>query len=132
MVYRSPPVNQQSLFTNETPATAPPGFKYEPALITPEEEQIVVSEIRKLPLKPFIFHGHVGNRRVASFGLRYDYSRRRVELAEEPPPFLEALLAKVAGFAGRQREDFRQIGINEYTPGAGIGWHRDKPQFGDV
>jgi hypothetical protein len=22
--------------------------------------------------------------------------------------------------------------INEYLPGAGIGWHRDKPQFGEV
>jgi alkylated DNA repair dioxygenase AlkB len=25
-----------------------------------------------------------------------------------------------------------QIGINEYRPGTGIGWHKDKPEFGDV
>ena len=25
-----------------------------------------------------------------------------------------------------------QVLINDYRPGAGIGWHRDKPQFGEV
>ena len=27
---------------------------------------------------------------------------------------------------------FEQVLINEYRPGAGIGWHRDKPHFADV
>jgi len=36
------------------------------------------------------------------------------------------------GFAGRRVEEFRQIGVNEYRPGAGIGWHRDKSQFGII
>jgi alkylated DNA repair dioxygenase AlkB len=26
----------------------------------------------------------------------------------------------------------KQVGIDEYRAGAGIGWHRDKPEFGDV
>ena len=46
--------------------------------------------------------------------------------------FLEPLLIKVAQFAEHAVDDFRQVGINEDRPGAGIGWHRDKPEFGDV
>lgn len=29
-------------------------------------------------------------------------------------------------------DDFVQGGVNQYLPGAGIGWHKDKPQFGVV
>jgi alkylated DNA repair dioxygenase AlkB len=35
-------------------------------------------------------------------------------------------------FANRSAEEVEQVGINEYRAGAGIGWHRDKPEFGDV
>lgn len=131
--------NQQSLFPgshlpgSSSPSGAPiPGLRYQPALISEEEEQALVAALIHLPLKPFEFHGHVGNRRTASFGLRYDYARRGLQLADSPPCFLEPLLIKVAEFAGHAPQDFRQIGINEYRPGAGIGWHRDKPEFDDV
>ena len=113
-------------------ALIPKGLRHQAALISEVEEHTLAAALGNLPLKPFEFHGHLGNRRVASFGLRYDYARRGLELADSPPPFLEALLTKVAEFAGHAAADFRQVGINEYRPGAGIGWHRDKPQFGDV
>jgi hypothetical protein len=29
-----------------------------------------------VPFKPFAFHGYLGNRRVVSFGWRYDYGAR--------------------------------------------------------
>jgi alkylated DNA repair dioxygenase AlkB len=29
-------------------------------------------------------------------------------------------------------DDFSQILVNEYRPGAGIGWHHDSPAFGIV
>jgi alkylated DNA repair dioxygenase AlkB len=109
-----------------------PGLRYHPALISEVEEHALVTALSNLPLKPFEFHGHLGNRRTASFGLRYDYARGGLQLADSPPRFLDALLLKVAEFAGRALDDFRQVGINEYRPGAGIGWHRDKPEFGDV
>jgi alkylated DNA repair dioxygenase AlkB len=126
---------QNSLFPQLTaiPAkAAPPGFRYQAELISEAEEQFLANELANLPLKPFEFHGHFGNRRVVSFGLRYDYGRGAVEPAQEPPAFLSSLRAKVAVFGRVAPEDFRQIGINEYRPGAGIGWHRDKPEFGDV
>jgi alkylated DNA repair dioxygenase AlkB len=46
-------------------------------------------------------------------------------------PFTE-LRSKVAKFAGREVEEFQQGGVNEYRPGAGIGWHKDKPEFGVI
>jgi alkylated DNA repair dioxygenase AlkB len=67
--------------------------------------------------------------RIAKKGVN---ARRAVENAEEPPEFLDDLRRKVADFAARAADKFRQIGVNEYRPGAGIGWHRDKPEFGDI
>jgi alkylated DNA repair dioxygenase AlkB len=110
----------------------PPGFRYQENVITEAEEAGLVDLLQKLDLKPFEFHGHLGNRRVVSFGLRYDYGRRTVEAASEFPSFLNELRAKVAEFAGHGVNEFRQAGVNEYRPGAGIGWHKDKAQFGII
>ncbi len=52
-----------------------------------------------LSLKPFEFHGYFGNRRVISFGFRYDYARRGVHQAEQAPSFLDALRPRIAAFA---------------------------------
>ena len=103
-----------------------------PELIDKAEEDELAIALGALALKPFEFHGHIGNRRVVSFGLRYDYARRGVELSDPPPRFLDDLRLKIAKFANREAREFVQIGVNEYRPGAGIGWHRDKPEFGDV
>ncbi len=55
-------------------------------------------------------------------------------MVEAPPlpSFLEALRRKIAERFEREVNTFRQALINEYRPGAGIGWHRDKPQYGEV
>jgi len=110
----------------------PEGFRYQENVITTAEEATLVAALQKLDLKPFEFQGHLANRRVISFGLRYDYSRRRVETANEFPSFLDELRVMAAEFAGREVNEFRQAGVNEYGPGAGIGWHKDKAQFGVV
>jgi len=112
--------------------TMPDGFRYQENIITEAEEAALVAALGTLELKPFEFHGYLGNRRVTSFGLRYDYTRRTVEAAEAFPPFLSELREKAAVFAGRRIEEFVQAGVNQYPPGAGIGWHKDKPQFGVV
>ncbi|CDX44447.1 2OG-Fe(II) oxygenase [Mesorhizobium plurifarium] len=108
---------------------APEGFSYQPDLITRDEEHALISQIQDLPFKPFDFHGHLANRQVVGFGLRYDYERRQVLEAPPIPDFLLPLRAKVALFAGVPASEFAQALINEYRPGAGIGWHRDKPHF---
>ena len=85
-----------------------------------------------LPFKPFDFQGFLANRQVVSFGYRYDYGSRAVVEAAPFPSFLEPLRHKVAALFDRPADAFRQVLINEYQPGAGIGWHRDKAQFDEV
>ena len=110
----------------------PSGFKYHRDFVTQIEEQELARAVSTLDLKPFEFHGHQGNRRVISFGLRYNFAKRGVERASSPPDFLYNLRQKVADLTGYAADDFVQIGVNEYSPGAGIGWHRDKAEFGTV
>jgi alkylated DNA repair dioxygenase AlkB len=118
-------------FETRMPAM-PGGFRYQENILSEEEEASLVASLDTLELKPFEFHGHLGNRRVTSFGLGYDYARRMVEPADALPWFLTGLRTKAAAFAGRSIEEFQQAGVNQYPPGAGIGWHKDKPQFGAI
>lgn len=106
-------VRQQSLFPQAKPTSfslLPQGLRYRQDFVTENEEQALARALSQLELKPFEFHGYLGNRRVLSFGLRYDYSRRGVESAAPPPQILDALRVRVAEFAGRSPEEFRQIG----------------------
>lgn len=127
--------SQPSLFDlpdapRPAPATGlPEGLIYRPDLIDEAEEAALAGEIAALPFAPFQFHGYEGNRRVVSFGWAYDFARQVLEPAKPIPPFLLPLRAKVAALAGRDPEDFAQALAIEYAPGAGIGWHRDRPQF---
>ena len=126
---------QRALFTEleqRPPQAEPRGFRYREEIISEEEQAVLVTAIEKLDLKPFEFHGYLGNRRVASFGFKYDFSRRAVQRADDIPHFLNGLLGRVAEFAGSEQDTFRQAGINEYRAGAGIGWHKDKPEFGII
>lgn len=71
--------------------------------------------------------GVVARRRVKFYGAAY-----ADRPAESMPEFLAALRAHAARWAGIAAEDFVMALINEYTPGASIGWHRDAPQYGIV
>jgi alkylated DNA repair dioxygenase AlkB len=125
---------QQKLFgdAHDSTESLPEGFRYQPEFIDHQTEISLTRHIQTLELKPFEFHGHLGNRRVISFGLRYNYDQRQVQAAADVPFFLDELRAKAAQFAGYAAQAVKQAGINEYPAGAGIGWHRDKPAFGDV
>ncbi len=113
-------------------ATLPEGLRYQPELITSAEEARLIEAIADLPFKPFEFHGYLGKRRVVAFGWRYDYSARAVGEAAPLPDFLLPLRERAAAFAELPATEFRQALVTEYAPGAGIGWHRDKPMFGEV
>jgi len=65
----------------------PRGFRYEENFISSEEEASLLEALGHLDLKPFEFHGHIGNRRVTSFGLKYNYSRRAVETGSRDTRF---------------------------------------------
>lgn len=120
---------QLSLF--ETPPQAPPampeGFAYQPELIGADEEADLVRRFADLDFKPYEHLGYLGNRRIASFGWRQDDGGRMVETGDPIPDLLQLLLGKVAAFTGLARDSFRHALVTEYAPGAGIGWHRDRP-----
>jgi hypothetical protein len=95
--------------------SGPDGFAYRPALFSPDEERPFVAECEKLPFKPFEFHGYLGNRRIVSFGYRYDYAGRALRDADAMPVFLEPLKQIAAGFSGipaRDRAASRESGPN--------------------
>jgi len=115
-----------------SPKPSPEGFRYSANLLTPGQEESLARELAALPFKPFDFHGYQANRQVVGFGFRYDYDSRQMVEAPPLPSFLEPLRQKIAEAFGRPAEAFEQVLINEYRPGAGIGWHRDKAQFDEV
>jgi alkylated DNA repair dioxygenase AlkB len=127
----SPVPDQQDLFSGHESAPLP-GFRYAPNFVSEPEQQGLVSWIETLPLKPFEFQGFRGNRRVASFGLRYDYETQTVAGAPPIPEPLLALRTRAATWAGWDPSRIRQMLVTEYASGAPIGWHRDKPQFDEV
>ena len=45
------------------------------------------------------------------------------------PEFLRPLASRFASWAGIAVDEFAMALINEYRPGAPIGWHRDAPQY---
>jgi alkylated DNA repair dioxygenase AlkB len=107
----------------------PQGFAYRENLFSDAEERECMRIFATLPLKPFEFHGYLGNRRVASYGYRYDYAGRALRDAEPIPDFLLPLRGIASRFGGVPEEALRQALVTEYAPGAGIGWHKDKPMF---
>jgi len=121
---------QTSLF--EAGRTFPDGFRYQPDVITPDQESALLRNVRELPFQPFQFQGYVGNRRTVSYGWRYDFNDRQLQKAEDIPEFLLSLRPVVAAFAGIGPERLQQVLVTEYDAGAGIRWHRDKAMFGEV
>ena len=124
------PAPQLSLFG--AAAAGPEGLVYAPGFLAEDEERALAGRIAALPFKPFEFHGFTGNRRTVSFGLHYAFDGSGLRDAEPVPDWLHPLRARVAALAGREAEAFVHALVIEYAPGAGIGWHRDRPVFGDV
>ena len=115
------------------PETAlPEGFVYRPDLVTPAEEAALIARFAALPFREFEFHLYLGKRRVVSYGLRYDFADREVHRVEPIPDFLLPLRDLAAEFAGLDPMAFEHALVTEYAPGAPIGWHRDRPVFGDI
>lgn len=107
----------------------PDGFLYRDSFITRDEEASLVGDITHVEFSTFEMHGVVARRRVAFFGRSYDASRI---VTPHLPPFLLPLRDRFADWARLDPATFVMSLINEYPPGAPIGWHRDAPQYGIV
>lgn len=130
MASEKSPAFTPDLFESE-PST-PRGFAYRSELISAEHERELLAEFANLPFKPFAFHGFEGKRQVISYGWEYDFNGGEFREAETIPRFLAVAREAAAQFAGLAPSDLQHALLLEYPAGSGIGWHKDKPQFGDV
>ncbi len=124
--------HQASLFPIASSPGLPPGFHYCAEAITHGDEPRLVDQIVDLPFKEFEFRGFEGRRRAVSFGWRYDFSGHTVVPAVPAPPFLLDVYHKVQAASGFVLRHVQQVLVAEYSPGATIGWHKDRPVFSDV
>lgn len=108
------------------------GLDLRQEFITEIEERDLIGEIEALGLSPFRFQGWTGKRLTRTFGWRYDFEDSSFTEAEPIPAWLRPLQARAASFAGLAPEDFAHSLVIRYDPGAGIGWHRDRPHFDKV
>jgi DNA oxidative demethylase len=109
-----------------------PGLSQVGAIVAPEEEQALIASINASPLSPFRFHQWLGKRLTATYGWSYDFDDGSFTPAKAIPDWLLPLRAKAAQFAGLPPDELAQTLLIRYDPGAGIGWHRDRPVFEHV
>ena len=119
---------QPDLFGEPRPA----GLSQADAILTPGEEHMLITSINATELSPFQFHGWLGKRLTASYGWRYDFDDASFAPAEAIPDWLLSLRAQAARYACLQPDELVQALLIRYDPGAGIGWHRDRPVFEHV
>jgi alkylated DNA repair dioxygenase AlkB len=108
------------------------GLDYREDFITAAEDAELLDRLDKLDLAPFRFHGWTGNRKTPSLGWRYDFDDASFTPADPLPDWLLPLRNKAAVMAKAAPADFVHVLLARYDPGAGIGWHRDRPVFEKV
>ena len=109
-----------------------PGLAYAEALVTAEQEQRLIGAMDGLHLAPFRFQGWLGKRLTASFGWRYDFDDASFTKGAPIPEWLLPIREAAADFAGLAASDLVHALLIRYDPGAGIGWHKDRPVFEHV
>ena len=109
-----------------------PGLALVEDAVSEAEARAIEAHIDAAPLAPFEFGQWRGKRLTANYGSAYDYQRARPKEAPPLPGWLVALREALAPQVGRDPAAFVQGLLIRYDPGAGIGWHRDRPQYGEV
>ncbi|MDT8758543.1 alpha-ketoglutarate-dependent dioxygenase AlkB [Sphingomonas psychrotolerans] len=132
-MYRSDlALSEATLFPNLFGAPALPGLRHAEDLVLPGEERALIAAIDALDLSPFRFQGWLGKRLTTSFGWRYDFDDASFTRGAPLPDWLLPLRDKAADFAGLPAAEFAHALLIRYDPGAGIGWHKDRPVFEHV
>jgi alkylated DNA repair dioxygenase AlkB len=109
-----------------------PGLSQADDIVSPEEEQALIAAIDAAALAPFRFHQWEGKRLTTSYGWHYDFDGGGLTPSDPIPEWLLPLRERAARFAGLAPDELVQSLLIRYDPGAGIGWHRDRPVFGHV
>lgn len=121
---------QGELFAVNAPVVS--GLVFVPEAVTVAQEAELAARIDAAPLKPFEFGQWRGKRLTTHYGRAYDFSRGRLDEAPPLPGWLAALRDRLGPLAGLDPAALQAALLIRYDPGAGIGWHRDRPQYGEV
>jgi DNA oxidative demethylase len=103
--------NQYKLF--DIPESFPNGLVYRPGFITEDEEEILLAYIENMHMPYLQFREHESKRR----GMSFEYTL---------PQFLLPLQNRIAKWLSVPRSAVNEAFVQEYPPGYGIGWHRDR------
>lgn len=109
-----------------------PGLESWQGVVSHAQEQDLIARIDACDLQPFRYHGWLGKRLTCAFGWTYDFDAGRAEPGPPLPDWLMPVRTQVAERIGLPAERLEQALLIRYDPGAGIGWHKDRPQFGQV
>ena len=123
------PDPQPSLFGSDV---HPPGFHVRHDFVDEAEAQALVDAISRLEFSKVEMRGGVAKRRTVHYGWTYAYNARSTQPGADIPEFLLPLRVHAAAWAAIAPEAFAEALVTEYPAGAGIGWHRDAPMFGDI
>src|SRR6476659_4650508 len=93
----------------------PPGFRYEPDVITSDEERELVERVRSLAWEEVKMRGQVARRRTVHFGWLYGYETWRIEPGPPIPDFLLPLRARAGSLAGVTAGALAEVLVTEYA-----------------
>ena len=113
-------------------AQAIPGLSVQENFVTSAEEAELIARLEEVDLTPFQFQGFEGKRLTHSYGWRYDFADQSFREAEPIPDWLLPFRSRAAAFSGLSADELIHVLLIRYDPGAGIGWHKDRPVFGRV
>jgi alkylated DNA repair dioxygenase AlkB len=102
------------------------------AFVDAAQERTLIAAIDGAPLTPFRFQQWTGKRLTHSFGWHYDFESGVLRLGDAIPVWLTGVIAAAERFAGLPAGALVQVLVTRYDAGAGIGWHRDRPDFDHV
>ena len=122
-------VKQYALFAEDSLV---PGLTLVDQAVSVDEERALEAHIDAAPLAPFQFGQWEGKRLTTHYGSGYDFSSHRLADAPPLPEWLIALRDKLAPQVAVEPGLFEAALLIRYDPGAGIGWHRDRPQYDKV
>jgi len=109
-----------------------PGFSSARDNVSEGEERELIAAIDAQELTPFRFQQWTGKRMTQSFGWKYDFQSEALSRSAPIPEWLLPIRERAAAFAGIAAADIVQALLIRYDPGAGIGWHRDRPIYEHV
>jgi alkylated DNA repair dioxygenase AlkB len=118
---------QPDLFAERDPL--PQGFDHAEDFVSPADEATLLAAIEQLPFANARYKEWTANRRIVSYGGRYDFSANELLPAGPIPPFLLDLRAAAARFVGVAADKLTHALVAEYRAATRLGWHRDVPEF---